>query len=409
MLVKQVTSSDEDAVQMASDSIAGALHKSRASGHTSSEVDELQSSLKHFFRQQIHEARLSSAALIENAKAQLLSFVANNAPIRVALGEVHTQTRKGWVCTTQSMLDATSPAHFQRLLGSLQADAFVAEHVWEHMTVAEGLAAASLCFKHLRPGGRLRLAVPDGLRQMQCARASKDDGHGVSTLACNSSTKALFKEIEDGHLVQYTPQLLHALLLSAGFEVVVPLEYHDAQSAWQSVPWAAGDYGRIARARFNASSELPTGRSVSIVFDAIKPLERTFSTEDIALQELSDALLAALRGSVQNTDYVYSTGLAGERSTVRHMLNNIYMELQTTGKVCTVCALWCTVVRALCCTAISIIYGRQKPVPQRACCIGNAPPLPGGSLAYASSRTFSCGKYPCAVTSMCICMSTRLS
>jgi predicted SAM-dependent methyltransferase len=39
----------------------------------------------------------------------------------------------------------------------------LAEHVWEHLTEEEGLAAARACFKYLSPGGFLRVVVPDGL------------------------------------------------------------------------------------------------------------------------------------------------------------------------------------------------------------------------------------------------------
>ena len=41
-------------------------------------------------------------------------------------------------------------------------DAILAEHVWEHLAEEEGLAAAKCCYRYLRPGGYLRVAVPDG-------------------------------------------------------------------------------------------------------------------------------------------------------------------------------------------------------------------------------------------------------
>lgn len=40
-------------------------------------------------------------------------------------------------------------------------DAFVAEHVWEHLSLQDAHRATRNCQRHLRPGGRLRLAVPD--------------------------------------------------------------------------------------------------------------------------------------------------------------------------------------------------------------------------------------------------------
>lgn len=41
------------------------------------------------------------------------------------------------------------------------ADAFLAEHVWEHLSLDDAHRATRNCERHLRPGGHLRLAVPD--------------------------------------------------------------------------------------------------------------------------------------------------------------------------------------------------------------------------------------------------------
>lgn len=41
------------------------------------------------------------------------------------------------------------------------ADAFLAEHVWEHLSLDDAHRATRNCQRYLRPGGRLRLAVPD--------------------------------------------------------------------------------------------------------------------------------------------------------------------------------------------------------------------------------------------------------
>ena len=36
--------------------------------------------------------------------------------------------------------------------------AYLAEHVWEHMTFAEGIEAAKNCYKYLVEGGYMRIA-----------------------------------------------------------------------------------------------------------------------------------------------------------------------------------------------------------------------------------------------------------
>lgn len=41
-------------------------------------------------------------------------------------------------------------------------DAILAEHVWEHLDCFGAIMAAQNCFKYLKPGGYMRVAVPDG-------------------------------------------------------------------------------------------------------------------------------------------------------------------------------------------------------------------------------------------------------
>lgn len=70
-------------------------------------------------------------------------------------------SQPGWLSLEESDLDITNIAQWSQwfLPGSL--DAIVAEHVWEHLTVEEGLQAARNCYLYLRPQGVLRIAVPD--------------------------------------------------------------------------------------------------------------------------------------------------------------------------------------------------------------------------------------------------------
>ncbi|CAM9609704.1 unnamed protein product, partial [Choristocarpus tenellus] len=143
------------------------------------------------------------------------------------------------------------------------ADAYLAEHVWEHLTLQDAHRAAANCFASLREGGRLRLAVPnprpgpgssDAIPfQQEMKRkpnnnqgAGVNDGEGYLVESAGSdgghegegieaqqfggvvfpswlSKDALAGDIHDGHLVQYTPELLANVCWSAGF-VPVPVE-----------------------------------------------------------------------------------------------------------------------------------------------------------------------------------------
>ena len=57
-------------------------------------------------------------------------------------------------------------------------DAFVAEHVWEHLSLPDAHRATRNCERHLRPGGRLRIAVPSPAWHSASARPSMTSSDG---------------------------------------------------------------------------------------------------------------------------------------------------------------------------------------------------------------------------------------
>lgn len=160
--------------------------------------------------------------------------------------------------------------------------AFSAEHVWEHLSLHDAHRATRNCFRNLRPGGRLRLAVPDpawhnrGLASVAAtaeggapadhadvpqsadevpATKLADSGHrsqgeyfrpgntgpadrvsgqgratsgaagggreNIERLPAWLSADMLAGDIRDGHLVQYTPELLANVCWSAGFTPIL--------------------------------------------------------------------------------------------------------------------------------------------------------------------------------------------
>lgn len=139
------------------------------------------------------------------------------------------------------------------------ADAFLAEHVWEHLSLEDAHRATRNCYRFLRPGGRLRLAVPDPDWHLFPLESGAKDSGGKIRRASQSAGKAssfpgktngpgdrkkreveegerredsrelpewlssamVAADIRDGHLVQYTPELLANVCWSAGFEPVL--------------------------------------------------------------------------------------------------------------------------------------------------------------------------------------------
>ena len=80
--------------------------------------------------------------------------------MKIVLGAGKTKF-DGWISTQESELNLLKRDDFVRLFKDEKPVAFLAEHVWEHMTFEEGIEAAKNCFEFLEAGGYLRAAVPD--------------------------------------------------------------------------------------------------------------------------------------------------------------------------------------------------------------------------------------------------------
>ncbi|RYL95916.1 methyltransferase domain-containing protein [Sporolactobacillus sp. THM7-4] len=67
----------------------------------------------------------------------------------------------GWASTQQNELNLLNRKDFEQRFAENSIDAMLAEHVWEHMAMEDGIIAAQNCYDFLKPGGYLRCAVPD--------------------------------------------------------------------------------------------------------------------------------------------------------------------------------------------------------------------------------------------------------
>ena len=140
---------------------------------------------------------------------------------------------KGWLPTSIDFLDLLKECDWQRYFYPNSIDAILAEHVWEHLTAAEGLQAAKNCFHYLRPGGYIRIAVPDGLHPDHCYIESvKVGGSGPGS---------------NDHKVLYTYATLKELFEAAEFKVDL-LEYFDERAEFHYKEWDPKD-GMIHRSK----------------------------------------------------------------------------------------------------------------------------------------------------------------
>lgn len=178
--------------------------------------------------------------------------------MKIIIGAGRT-TQSGLVSTQQAELDVLNRADFERMFAAQEAEAFLAEHVWEHMTREEGERAAKNCYDFLKAGGYMRVAVPDkNFRNEWYQDMVKVGGNGDPQHPSYS------------HKIVYDYKTLKAVFEQAGFSVEL-LEYCDENGDFHYTHWNEAD-GRIGRSlRFDTRNSQEKLGMVSIIIDAKKP------------------------------------------------------------------------------------------------------------------------------------------
>lgn len=162
----------------------------------------------------------------------------------------------GWLATDRNTLDVTDAGSFARNWPPNSRLAFFAEHVWEHLSLEQGRAGAENCFRFLRRGGRLRIAVPDGLfPDPAYIEAVRPGGKGAGA---------------EDHKILYTYQSLRELLETIGFEVHL-LEYWDEHGQFHAESWD-DEFGHVRRSRrFDPRNSSEKCVYTSLIVDGVKP------------------------------------------------------------------------------------------------------------------------------------------
>lgn len=157
------------------------------------------------------------------SKASMQAATILHRPLMVYVGS-SSITQPGFISLSQSQLDVTKAEDFLRWFCLGSVDVFLTEHTFEHVPEHLHETAFRLMHKYLKPGGRLRIAVP-----------SYGSGHVASPL-----------DIEYGHVTFPTRESLTRALVKAGFDKVLPLEYKDKNNTVTTMPYDSCD-GRIRR------------------------------------------------------------------------------------------------------------------------------------------------------------------
>lgn len=147
----------------------------------------------------------SAAAKIEGRDKNIFCEVHANRPLRVYIGSSRCKSFPGYINTIQEEFDVTKAEDYARLFCKESVDSFLTEHTFEHIPYGPGKDAFRLMSQYLKPGGLLRIAVPN-------------DGRAGQTIG-NSQTDSLY-----GHVAGYNFEYLKKTLLDAGFSRVRLLE-----------------------------------------------------------------------------------------------------------------------------------------------------------------------------------------
>jgi predicted SAM-dependent methyltransferase len=190
----------------------------------------------------------------DQSRVRLADLIKNARPLRLVVGASGV-FQPGWVPTDIEDLNLLSDADWSHWFQPNSIDAILAEHVWEHLSAENGLTAAKFCHRYLKPGGYLRLAIPDGLHP---------DPDYIEHVRVGGSGPGA-----DDHKVLHTWQTLSAMLAEAGFRPQM-LEYWDESGAFQYSDWDP-EAGMVHRSRrFDQRNADGTLRYTSLIVDAIK-------------------------------------------------------------------------------------------------------------------------------------------
>ena len=179
--------------------------------------------------------------------------------MKIIIGAGETQY-PGWINTQQDQLDLLKSCSFEKICRKGTVDCFLAEHVWEHLTIQQGKIAAKNCFEYLKPGGYLRVAVPDkNFKNEWYQNLVKVGGPGPKDHPAAT------------HKVVYGHKELTSLLKSVGFKTQ-RLEFCDKTGSFHYRYWNSSD-GHIGRSyRYDTRNTNNNIQMVSLIVDAYKPL-----------------------------------------------------------------------------------------------------------------------------------------
>jgi predicted SAM-dependent methyltransferase len=190
----------------------------------------------------------------QRKQARELSQIAGKSSKKIVIGSAGTSF-PGWVSTDYPLINLLDEKTWAAFIQPGSLDAIMAEHVWEHLTSQDAITAAKTCFKFLKPGGYLRVAVPDGFHpDKDYIDQVKPGGTGAGA---------------DDHKVLYTHDSFSQVFARAGFNIDL-YEFFDAKGNFTFREWDPAG-GMISRSKRFDKRNMAKLAYTSIIMDAKKP------------------------------------------------------------------------------------------------------------------------------------------
>ncbi len=187
--------------------------------------------------------------------SRLEKAIESGQPLKIVIGASGI-AQAGWVLTEMSFLNMLKPDDWNRFFKPNSIDAIIAEHVWEHLTPEQGKQAIQYCFQYMKPGGYLRIAVPDGFNpNPEYIDMVRPGGTGYGA---------------DDHKILYNYQILADALTEAGFKPKY-LEHFDENGQFCYHDWNP-DTGLVRRSkRYDPRNANGTELNYSsVIMDGVK-------------------------------------------------------------------------------------------------------------------------------------------
>jgi len=166
----------------------------------------------------------------------------------------------GWVGSDIADLNVISWDNWQYVTPKDGFDVIFSEHMFEHLTPIETLLTATWMFKSLKPGGRVRVAVPDGLKP------NKDFLYYIGLHFDREKDQ---NRQGHPHKMIWSYETLSEMFTVVGFRVEL-LEYWDGFD-FHATNWDVA-YGKVRRStRFDERNQGADKTAYSsLIIDAIK-------------------------------------------------------------------------------------------------------------------------------------------